>query len=83
MYIVYAIYNRSAEKFYIGQTNNLDERLRLHNEHAIPGAYTARFKGTWEVIYSEKCTTRVDALHRERELKSYKGRQFVKTHIPR
>ena len=82
MYHVYAIYNIQAKKFYIGQTKDLNERLRLHNEKKLKG-YTSKFDGVWNIIYSEPCITRQDALIREKELKSFRGREFVKKHIPR
>jgi putative endonuclease len=81
MYFVYSIYNAQNRKFYIGQTKDLQERLKLHNEKAFKG-YTARFDGLWILIYSEACETREDALKREKQLKSYRGREFIKTHIP-
>ena len=80
MYSVYAIYNKTVGKFYIGQTENLKVRLKLHNDHTFKG-YTARFLGKWELIYQESVATRPEALERERQLKSHKGRDFIKSFI--
>ena len=81
MYIVYAIYNKTVNKFYIGQTMDIQERLQQHNDHIFKG-YTARFEGEWKLIYTESVATRSEALKREKQLKSYQGREFVKTRIP-
>ncbi|MFZ2300058.1 MAG: GIY-YIG nuclease family protein [Candidatus Moraniibacteriota bacterium] len=81
MYTVYAIYNKTQEKIYIGQTSNLENRLQLHNNGTFKG-YTARFDGKWAVIYSEEFSTRQEALQREKQLKSFRGREFVKQRIP-
>jgi putative endonuclease len=81
MYTVYVLYNKNHKKIYIGQTQNLEERLKLHNERAFRG-YTSRFDGLWVLIYSEELPTRQRALVREKQLKSFQGRQFVKQHIP-
>ena len=81
MYQVYAIYNRSAERMYIGQTEAIEDRLEAHNEHRL-GGYTSRFQGKWELIYTESAATRSEALTRERQLKSHKGRDFLKSYIP-
>lgn len=81
MYFIYAIYNKQSNKFYIGQTQDLYERLRLHNEHVFKG-YTSRFPGKWELIYKESVATRSEALKREKQLKSYRGREFLKNRIP-
>jgi len=82
MYYVYAIYNAKVNKFYIGQTVDLETQLSLHNTGSYEG-YTSRFEGKWSVIYSEVCKTRNEALVREKQLKNYRGREFIKTHIPR
>ena len=80
MFDIYAIYNSNSDKFYIGQTENLEYRLKLHNEHAFKG-YTSRFPGQWELIYKESVATRQEALMREKQLKSARGREFIKSII--
>ena len=81
MFYIYAIYNHEANKFYIGQTENLPKRLDEHNQHTFKG-YTARFPGEWKFIYQESASTRSEALKREKQLKSFRGREFVKKYIP-
>lgn len=81
MYTVYAIYNQEFNKFYIGQTANLEERLQLHNTKTFRG-YTSRFGGQWTVISSEEHSTRQEALKREKQLKSFQGREFIRGFIP-
>jgi putative endonuclease len=81
MYTVYVIYNQVAKKHYIGQTRDITERIKLHNEHSFK-SYTARFPGEWKLIYSESVATRSEALKREKQLKSGNGRAFIKTFIP-
>ena len=80
-YKVYVIYNRKHGKIYIGQTGNLEERLTPHNNHVFKG-YTSNFDGEWIIIYSEDVSDGKSALLREKQLKSYKGSEFVKTLIP-
>ncbi|MBI2476147.1 MAG: GIY-YIG nuclease family protein [Candidatus Taylorbacteria bacterium] len=80
MYYIYAIYNTIADKIYIGQSENLEERLKWHNEKRFKG-YTSRFEGRWKIIYREECQTRLDALKREKQLKSYRGREFIKKYL--
>ncbi len=81
MYTVYAIYNKEAKKFYIGQTVNLETRLERHNQKTFRG-YTSRFDGLWDLIYSEEVGSRVQAIKREKQLKSFRGREFIKQRIP-
>lgn len=82
MITVYAIYNRKHNKIYIGQTKDLDRRLHLHTSAKFKNSYTSRFDGGWQLIYSEEAQSRAQALVRERQLKSHKGRDFVRKHIP-
>ncbi len=82
MYYIYAIYNTDAHKVYIGQTENLEERLRLHNNKEFRNSYTSRFDGKWFLIYTEAVPNRADALQREKQLKSYRGREFIKKFKP-
>ncbi|MEK9154867.1 MAG: GIY-YIG nuclease family protein [Patescibacteria group bacterium] len=82
MYSVYALYNKDSGKIYIGQTNNLKERLKLHDKKSFSKSYTSKNKGEWILIYEEPAIDRNTALKREKQLKSYRGRQFIKTHIP-
>jgi putative endonuclease len=83
MYFVYAIYNKNYDKIYIGQCEDLNIRLKLHNDKIFINSYTSKFKGNWIVIYKEEFDSGKTALKREKQLKSYRGRQFIKNFIPR
>ena len=82
MFQVYGIYNKKHQKIYIGQTHDLKNRLQLHQNQTFDNSYTSRFDGEWILIYSEVLSTRQEALIREKQLKSFRGRQFIKQHIP-
>lgn len=82
MYYVYTLYNKKSDKIYIGQTENLEERLKLHKNRTFKSSFTARFEGEWALIYQEIATDRKKALLREKQLKSYQGRRFIKQFIP-
>ena len=75
MFTVYALYSSTFNKIYIGYTSNLEERLLSHNELATKG-YTVRFR-PWVLIYTEDYKTKKDAMSREKQLKSAKGRDFI------
>ncbi|MEK7543565.1 MAG: GIY-YIG nuclease family protein [Patescibacteria group bacterium] len=81
MWTIYALYNQEAGKIYIGQTNNLKRRIFEHNQKR-GNHFTAKAKGMWELIYREDCADKTSALIREKQLKSYQGRQFIKKLIP-
>lgn len=79
---VYAIYNRNVDKLYIGETDNLENRIQQHNNKYFPKSYTARYCGQWILIYFEEVPNRRTARKREKQLKSYQGREFLKKYIP-
>ena len=78
---VYAIYNRSNSKIYIGTTNNIEKRLSEHN-NKMGIHFTSKFTGRWELIYKEECENRTKAIQREKQLKGFQGRKFIKKSIP-
>ena len=82
MWTVYAIYNQVCGKIYIGQTGNIEKRLLEHNSKR-GNHFTARFDGEWILIYKEEVNDRKQALLREKQLRSFRGREFVKKRIPR
>ena len=78
MYFVYAIYNSEVDKLYVGQSENVGRRLREHNDKIFRGSWTSRFSGKWVLVYKEEFSNRPLAMRREKALKSYRGREFLK-----
>ena len=74
MFYVYALYSSKFNKIYVGQTCDLENRLIEHNSGL--SFYTKRFI-PWKIIYTEEFETRREALTREKQLKSQKGREFI------
>ena len=72
-YTVYMLQCRDGT-FYIGQTNNLEKRIKDHNEGK--GAKYTRGRGPVTVVYTEEVDTVNEALKREYVLKKLprKGR---------
>jgi len=75
MYWVYALYSKKIDRLYIGQTQDMNKRLREHREGV--SFYTRRAKD-WELLHSEEYTTRSEAMKREKQLKSYQGRNYIR-----
>jgi putative endonuclease len=79
MYYVYVIKSKTTDKIYIGQTSDLGRRLSQHNDRNLgKRSYTKLQGDNWEIIYKEEFITRVEAVNREKQLKSYRGREFIK-----
>ena len=75
MFIVYVLYSSQYDKIYIGYTGNLEQRTLSHNELGKKG-WTIKFR-PWILVHSEVFETKQQALLREKELKSGKGRKWI------
>ncbi len=73
-YYFYLLYSKQLNRYYIGHTNNLEERVRKHNtKHK---GYTG-IVNDWQVVYSEIYYAKSDAYRREREVKARKSRSQI------
>lgn len=59
----------------MGQTQNLTKRLEKHSRGETK---SMKNRGEFEIVYVEECSTRSDAMKREKEIKSYKGGEAFK-----
>ncbi|MFC5282986.1 GIY-YIG nuclease family protein [Pedobacter alpinus] len=75
MFTVYVLYSINYQKIYIGFTSDLEQRLISHNILGTKG-YTLKYR-PWEVIHTETFEIKTDALKREKQLKTAKGRAFI------
>jgi len=75
MFKVYVLFSKKFNKIYVGYTSNIEQRLLSHNKLATKG-YTIKFR-PWEVIYFENFNSKSEAIKREKELKSSRGRAFI------
>ena len=78
-YVVYILYSKLYGKTYTGMTSDLITRFHFHNSKSTKG-FTLRYR-PWIVIHVEFYEAKGDALKREKELKSGKGREWVKANI--
>jgi putative endonuclease len=75
MFHVYVLYSEKFQKIYIGMTSNLEERFKSHNELGTKG-WTIQFR-PWQIVHQEQFDDKKNALTREKQLKSAKGREFI------
>ncbi len=79
MFNVYAIKNEK-DKIYIGQTSDLEKRIKRHNGILKNNSesFTSINKGNWKLVYKEEFGSRKEAMVREKQLKGYQGRKFIR-----
>ncbi len=69
-YFIY-ILRTSSDTLYIGQTNNLEKRLKEHENKTTKSAKYIRYFQSFELVYSEIYNSRVEAMRREIQLKKW------------
>jgi predicted GIY-YIG superfamily endonuclease len=80
MFWVYILQN-PAGKFYIDQTDDLENRLHSHNrDDKVLGKFT-RKNGPWHLVWSEAHPTRASAMARERQIKGMKSAKWVREEL--
>jgi predicted GIY-YIG superfamily endonuclease len=65
------ILRTSNNKLYIGQTNNLEVRLKQHSSHTTKSAHFLKKAPTANLVYSETFNTRQEAMKREWQVKNW------------
>ncbi len=78
MHHVYLIQSKPKGIWYIGYTSDLKRRLTEHKGHK--NVSTSK-EASWKLIYCETYVNKMDALGRERFLKSGSGRKFLKKQL--
>ncbi|MFV1917778.1 MAG: GIY-YIG nuclease family protein [Patescibacteria group bacterium] len=65
------ILRTSSDTLYIGQTNNLEKRIKEHKNKSSKSAKYIRYFSSFELVHHEKYKTRSEALRREAQLKKW------------
>jgi putative endonuclease len=84
-FYIYILYSPYFKRTYTGQTNNLEDRLELHNSGKVR---STRSFVPWIKIHSESFFSRAEAMRREKRFKYKSGRKkisdilndYLKTH---
>jgi len=76
-YTVYILYSLSVDRYYVGQSSNLENKMKRHNQgkskHTKSGI-------PWSLKYKEAFASRSEAIAREKEIKGSESRaQLVRT----
>ncbi len=77
-YYIYVLKSSKDNKFYVGYTENLKSRFEQHVKGRV---ISTRERGPLVLIYSEACLGKKDAMHREKYLKTYLGKQFLRNRL--
>ncbi|MEA1909791.1 MAG: GIY-YIG nuclease family protein [Patescibacteria group bacterium] len=80
MHYVYILQSLTDNKHYTGATDDLQNRLKLHNINQV---ITTKNRGPFKLIYYEACDNQQDSYAREKYLKSGMGKRYIKNRLKR
>ena len=75
-FFVYILFSKKANRYYVGETEDVNARLRSHL--AGISKYTS-IANDWTVVHTESFDSRSDAIRREREIKRMKSRKYIES----
>ncbi|MDP3991745.1 MAG: GIY-YIG nuclease family protein [Candidatus Colwellbacteria bacterium] len=78
MYYVYALRSLKDNKFYVGSTKDLENRLSQHERGQVPSTKNRR---PLKFIYCEISNSIKDATHREKYLKTAWGKRYLRERV--
>ena len=79
MYYVYVLQSEKDGKFYVGfYTKDLKLRVEQHNSGKVKSTKDRR---PLVLIYYEACLKQEDAIKREKYLKTYHGKMFLRNRL--
>jgi putative endonuclease len=67
VHFLYILQSETSGRYYIGQTQDVSERLTYHNANY---SKSLKNRGPWRLVHTEQFKTRSEAVARERQLKS-------------
>ena len=73
-FFVYILYSKTVDQYYIGHTEDLEDRLKRHVNH---GSKATKKANDWVVVFTEGFNTKSEAFQREMEIKRKKSRKFI------
>ena len=76
MHYLYILHSKAIDKFYVGETYDIKERMQNHNQHYYQNAFT-KIANDWECVLSFECPTQTDARYLENFIKRMKSKNFI------
>ncbi len=76
MHQVYILYSKQLDKFYIGECEDLFERINQHNTSFYEKSYTSKVND-WSLFFQINCVDRIQPRKIEAHIKKMKSRKYL------
>jgi len=77
-YYTYVLKSEKDSNYYVGYSEDVKLRFEQHNKGLVKSTKNRR---PLKLIYFEACLNKNDALHREKYLKTFYGKMFLKNRL--
>ena len=71
---VYILHSQTLDQYYIGHTEDLDDRIFRHNNS---GSKATKKANDWKVVYKKEYSSRSEAMQTELAIKKKKSRKYI------
>ncbi len=78
MYYTYVLQSLKDKRFYTGFTKDLKQRFEQHQKGRVD---STKDRNPLELVYYEACLDQKDATKREKYLKTYNGKMFLRKRL--
>ena len=76
-FFCYILYSKSINRYYIGYTSDINERLKLHNSGYFGGRSYTHKASDWAIFCLIPCETVEQAVFLASKIKKMKSRKYV------
>ncbi len=75
---VYILYSEKRSRYYVGQTTDIDKRLKRHNLGFVPSTKSG---APWGLVLQIEVLSRTEALVLERQIKKRGAKRYIDNHF--
>lgn len=76
-YSCYILYSKSINRYYVGYTSDIDERIKIHNSGCFGNKSYTHYASDWKLFLLIPCTTIEQAVFIESQIKRMKSRKYI------
>lgn len=77
-YIVCILYSQKRSRYYVGQTADIDKRLKRHNSGAVKSTKTG---APWILVLQLEVSSRSEGVLLEKKIKKRGAKRFIDNHF--
>ena len=74
MYYVYILHSNSKNKYYVGHTQDITDRMTRHNGGR---SKSTKYGIPWDLVYLKSFATKSEAVKGEIKIKSMKSKEYI------